>query len=66
MCGPAERGGVEKGELHATKGPPSTLHAKVEPGSFELNSKVAVVSVVEPGGPELIAATGGVVSAPSV
>ena len=62
VCGPAGSNGVVKGEEQSTKGPPSTLHWKVEPASFELNSNVGELTLVVPVGPPVIAAFGGVVS----
>jgi hypothetical protein len=62
VCGPAGSAGNVNGDEQATNGPPSTLHWKLEPASLALNSKVGVSSPVDPDGPAVIVAAGGVVS----
>ena len=51
------------GETQAFTAVESKWHWKVEPASFEEKPKVGVESPVGPVGPELMLATGGVVSA---
>src|SRR3954447_3333465 len=60
--GPSPSGAVVLGAEQFANAAPSTLHWKVEPGSFELNPNVGVLSVVRPNGPPVIAVTGGSVS----
>ncbi len=50
------------GEVHAWKGPSSSLHSNVEPASVEVNSKVAVFFFVLSLGCFVIWVSGGVVS----
>jgi hypothetical protein len=62
VCVPGPSGGVVNGEAHGVNAPPSMLHSKRDPGSLEVNSKVGVLSLVEPEGPAVIIVSGGVVS----
>ncbi len=62
---PSESGGTVYVAPQALKASPSVAHWKVEPGSLATNLKVGVRSLVKlpKVGPEVILATGGVVSA---
>ena len=51
------------GEGHGMNAWASKRHWKVEPASFEAKEKVGVASLVGPLGPEVMVASGGVVSA---
>src|SRR4051794_14273908 len=53
------------GEVQAAKAALSTRHWK-DPGSFDLNAKLAELDAVAPFGPEVIDAAGGSVSSTSV
>ena len=53
------------GETQGRNAPRSRAHSKVEPTSLEARVKVAVVSVVDEGGPEAMVVCGGVVSGPA-
>ena len=50
------------GLVHAVKAPASSLHSNVEPGSFDSNANVAVVSFVGSVGPDVIVVSGALVS----
>jgi hypothetical protein len=63
LCAPSASEAVVRGEPQAANEPESTLHEKVEAGSFDEKPSVGVGSLVVPDGPELIVVCGGVVSA---
>ena len=67
VCEPSARPSV-RGEVHASKAPPSREHSKVASCSGEENSKVGVLSLIsEPSaGPESIVVSVGVVSTEKV
>ena len=46
----------------SAKSAPSSEQAKVAPSSFEVNEKLALATLVEPGGADVIEVSGGVVS----
>ena len=50
------------GELQPIQAPPSSLHAKAEGDSLEVNAKLAEVDEVVPEGPDVIVVCGAVVS----
>jgi hypothetical protein len=52
--------------MQALQAPESSEHWKVEPLSLELKSRLVLVAVVVPEGPELIVVSGAVVSAGGV
>ena len=63
VCGPSGSEAVVNGERHgAATTMSSTLQMKMVAGSSASNSKVAVVSLIGPLGPEVIAVCAGVVS----
>jgi hypothetical protein len=62
VCDPALRPLYSLGLVHDSQEPESRLHSNTELGSLEPNAKEAVVELVEPLGPEVIAAPGGVLS----
>src|SRR5215216_4159806 len=61
-CGPSPSEAVVLGEEQFANAAPSTRHWNVDPGSFDLNPKLGVLSVVRPSGPPVIVVTGGSVS----
>src|SRR3954451_1735288 len=61
-CLPRESRRRVIGESHGAAGCESSLHLKVEPGSFDLNLKVGVRSLVLPLGAAVIVVSGRVVS----
>jgi len=63
VCVPSARLVYVTGVVHAEKPAPSRRHSKVDPGSFDARSKVALVEDVFAGGSAgPIEETGGVVS----
>jgi hypothetical protein len=50
-------------EVQLSHAPESSLHWKLEPLSVAVNAKLALVEVVVPDGPELIAVSGALVTA---
>ena len=59
---PSARTGVVHGLSHVCAAPKSIWHAKTEPGSVAAKTKVGVLSLVGPSGPEPIVVSGGVMS----
>ena len=62
MWTPTASGGATNGDVHGVNGAPSTLHAKLEPGSLEENVNVGCGFVVVPAGPDTSDVCGGTVS----
>ena len=59
---PSASGVVRNGEVHFTATPPSSRHAKVEPGSFEVKRNTGAFSIVRGSGLRVIVVSGGAVS----
>ena len=59
---PLPSAAVSCGEVQVTRGPPSTRHPKLEPGSVAVKVKAGVALPVAKGGPEVMVVSGGVVS----
>src|SRR3954452_5702307 len=62
VCLPSASGLRIFTEVQGTNAAPSTLHWNVAPGSFELNAKLGVLSLIGPLGPDVMCVSGGVAS----
>src|SRR5262249_40397788 len=60
VCGPCARPVSAAGEVHAVSGAPSRLQPNVEPGSLDVDDRLAVAIGSVPLGPAVIAVSGGV------